>query len=195
MKIGAKAVLEGLYDNDYAQILTTETITLDPSLSCASNFLRTTESNKLLLNDLIDLVVPSTLEPESSEETSLLLFQEAYASLLAAQERGSNEYSNCQPVILYVSSNQPTKDFVAQVTTTNQDYGARIFTYAIETATDTEGYLGGGNIYDLSCENEGQWFDIQSPEELAPMMLQYQILIQRSRKITSASWFVRFLYI
>ena len=74
----------------------------------------------------------------------------------------------------------------------NKEYGVRIFTFAIQSATDSEGYLGGGSMYHLACENDGSWYNIQTPLDVPNKMIQYQMILQRSRSIVEPTWRVSF---
>ena len=190
MKEGARAVISGLYDRDYAQIFTTANsdVDLESDESCALGFLRMTESNKELLMTYIDAIDDKY---SGSLRDIGKIFEDAFDSLEEAINNENSGASNCQPIFLFMSDRQPSNDDLSDIRTRNLDFGARIFAYAINSATDPRGWVGGGNMYRLTCDNEGEWFNIEEPEELSDAMLQYMILIQRSREITDPVWFVR----
>ena len=190
MKEGARAVISGLYDHDYAQILTTATEDADlgSDETCALGFLRMTESNKQLMMTYIDAIYTNY---SGSYREIGTVFDEAFDSLEDAINSESSRASNCQPIFLFMSEREPSNDDVSEFRERNLDFGARIFAYSLNSATDPRGWVGGGNMYRLTCDNEGEWSSIERPEELADAMLQYMILIQRSREITDPVWFVR----
>ena len=185
MKSGANAVILGLSDLDYAQV-TTSVPGFDKGFDCGTGgLIRATESNKKLLMEYVDTLSPGS--NDSSHLTPLQLFDNAFNLTSVA---GTS--SSCQPLYFYVSPNQITKSDVNSITKTNNEYGVRIFTFAIQSAMNPEGYLGGGMIYDLACENDGSWYNIQTPSDVPNKMIQYQMILQRSRTITAPSWRVSF---
>ena len=190
MKEGARAVISGLYDHDYAQIFTTASdgVDLGSDETCALGFLRMTEANKQLLNGYIDAIYANY---SGSLKDIGDLFDEAFDSLEAAVNSEDNANSNCQPVFLFMSDRQPSNGDVKDIRNRNLDFGARIFAYALDSATDPRGWVGGGNMYSLTCDNEGEWFNVEEPQDLPEVMLQYMILIQRSREVVDPVWFVR----
>ena len=183
MKEGARNVLSGLTDTEYVQILTTS-LDNEHALDCgATGLLRATESNKKALAEWLENL------SATGDGDSGYLFESAF-SILAS--RTEDDGTGCQSVILYVSPAQPDPLLLNYITEQNTNYGARIYTYAIQTSEDPEGYLGGGTMYDISCQNEGVWFNIQTQEELPARMLEYVIVIQGSRIIRDPRWFVNF---
>ena len=182
MKVGSRAVIEGLSDLDSIQVITSVP-GFDKGFDCGGrSLLRGTETNKKAISDYVDgLTSPGPNDP--SHITPLKMFSNAFNMTPVA---GSVE--SCQPVFLYISANQFAKGNVKEITTLNEEYGARLFTFAIQTTTDPEGYLGGGSMYNLACENDGSWYNVQSDDDVPNKMLQYQMILQRSRVIIEPTW-------
>jgi hypothetical protein len=181
MKDGAIDVINGLYDSDYVQLITS---TQMEGFNCGGtiSLIRMTSSNKEVLIDYINTI--NTTSEDYSNPTEL--FDNAYQLF---EKVG---ISLCQPVILYVSASQLLQEETTNISLGNTDYGARIYTFAIQTATNTQGYLGGGEMYNVACDNEGVWYNIETPSNISDKMIQYQLIIQRSRVIEDPNWFVSF---
>ena len=183
MKLGSRAVIQGLSDLDSIQVITSVPGD-DQGYDCGGRkLLRATENNKKAILEYVDsLSVPGD-GATTSHITPLEMFSNAFNLTPVA---GSG--SSCQPIFLFVSANQFAKGNVREITLMNEEYGARLFTFAIQSATDPEGYLGGGSMYNVACQNDGSWYNVQTEEDLPNKMIQYQILVQRSRTITKPTW-------
>ena len=186
MKLGSHAVIQGLSDLDSIQVVTSVP-GFEKGFNCGGEkLLRGTESNKKAIMDYVDtLTSPGPNDP--SHLTPLEIFFNAFNLTPFAGSEPS-----CQPLFLYVSANQFAKGNVREITALNEEYGARIFTYAIQSTTDPEGYLGGGSMYNLACENDGSWYNVQTADDVPNKMLQYQMIVQRSRTVTEPTWRVNF---
>ena len=149
-----------------------------------------TESNKILLNDVLDSIDANYSGSHKSIED---LFREAFDSLAASTTSGTNANSDCQPIFVFPSARAPTTMERSYIRNRNSDFGARIFTYSLGSATDPKGWVGGGQMYQISCDNEGQWFDGTDATKLPQQMLQYMLLVQKSREISPVNpiWFTR----
>jgi hypothetical protein len=188
IKSSMKEIVNGLYDSDYAQLLIAS---VNDGVNCSSSHLiRMTEENKVFLLSTIDQINTTILYPSSGNITQL--FSDAFDILEAARASTTNSHSHCQPIFFFISHQQPSDSLNSYITTRNNDFNVQILTLAIQSALNSAGYLGGGNIYDLSCDNDGIWFDIESTSDLTPKMLQYLLTLQRSRIVEEPVFFIRF---
>eukprot|EP00211_Chloroparvula_japonica_P000105 CAMPEP_0119121066 /NCGR_PEP_ID=MMETSP1310-20130426/1857_1 /TAXON_ID=464262 /ORGANISM="Genus nov. species nov., Strain RCC2339" /LENGTH=1337 /DNA_ID=CAMNT_0007110603 /DNA_START=126 /DNA_END=4139 /DNA_ORIENTATION=- len=184
MRTAAKNVIDGLTDRDYAQVYTTRSESAN-GLNCGGNrLLRMTEENKAQLRDFVDLI-----EPDGQTDLQTV-FDSAFDQLLDAQESDSNRNSDCQPVVLLMTPSFLETSLVVSVSDRNDNFGARIFVFSLDAATHPEGYIGGGNAYQLACRNEGVWYNVEDPTQLEHKALEYQIVIAASREITDPTYTV-----
>ena len=56
----------------------------------------------------------------------------------AALDSSNNADSGCEPVFLLLSTQQPSGSTVSYLNTQNEEYGVRLFTYGLGSATDPE---------------------------------------------------------
>ena len=101
--------------------------------------LRGTESNKKIALEWFEgLELREVFSSNTDLGNMTALVEEGFDLIKAAINSPNNADSGCEPVFLLLSTQQPDGDTVNYMNSENEEYGVRLFTFGLASATDPE---------------------------------------------------------
>ena len=106
--------------------------------------LRGTESNKKIALEWFEaLSLGELVKDDIPTGNMTALVEKGFYLIKSALDSPNNADSGCEPVFLLLSTQQPDGATVSYMNRENEEYGVRLFTYGLGSATDPEVFTYG----------------------------------------------------